>query len=136
MTGAVVFLVATRVLVFANDIAVVIVDGKATRQTDLGMTAHAQPIDVESRRLLDKQRCRGFQPLKVLHPRGIDIVSVKIGSRWKIDLRSRHVEKAQRISGGQCARFICVDNVVGNRRDTRGRRRRGTKRSKRSETGH
>ena len=81
MTGAVVFLVATRVLVLANDIAVVIVDGKATSQTDLGMTAHAQPIDVESRRLLDKQRCRGFQPLKVLHPRGIDIVSVKIGSQ-------------------------------------------------------
>src|SRR4026208_708720 len=43
MPGAVVFLVATRMLVFANDIAVVIVDGKATRQTDLGMTTHAQP---------------------------------------------------------------------------------------------
>ena len=62
-----------------------------------------------------------LQRLEVLGRPLVDRVGVRIGARRQIDLGARDVQKAERVAGGERARFVGVDDVVGNGRDARRR---------------
>ena len=53
---AIVFLVAPGPLVFPDDVVVVLVEREAPGQADLLVSAHAQPVQVEARHVLEDQR--------------------------------------------------------------------------------
>ena len=53
---AVVFLVASRPLVFLDDVAVVLVHRETAGQPELLVLAHAQPVQVQARFVFDDER--------------------------------------------------------------------------------
>ena len=65
MTRAVVLLVGSCVFVLPDDIAVVVIDRKTPRQTYLGMSAHALPVHVKRRGVLQQERRLVLQSLEV-----------------------------------------------------------------------
>ena len=54
--GAIVLLVAPRLLVLLDQVALVLVDREAAGDADLDVTVHVQPIEVERRLGLDRER--------------------------------------------------------------------------------
>jgi hypothetical protein len=114
----------------------VLVERVAGRHAGLRHVIHAQPIDIEARRVLNDQRGLLPQPLEVPDRLLIHGGIVRIEVAWAVDLCPGHMEKAQRISGRQRTCFVSVDDVVGYRRDTRRGGRSRTKRAKRRESRH
>src|SRR6185369_2516984 len=112
MARAIVFLVTTCALVFANSAVFVFVDGATGYLADLLVLAHDQTVKVEAWGGFLLQRAGGDQFLKVLDCLSIDGVTVKIRAWRQVDLGPRDVQKAQRVSGRQRARFFSIDDVV------------------------
>src|SRR6185369_9349802 len=112
VTRAIVFLVTTGALVFANRAVVVFVDGATSYDADLLVLAHDQTIKIKTRLGFLFQRTRGNQFLKVLDCLSIDGVAVQIRALRQVDLGPRYMQKAQRISVSQSTRFFSVDDVV------------------------
>ncbi len=108
----VVFLVLPRLLVLQDDVAIVVVDGKRAREARLHVGAHAQAVEVEARLILDDERSGGSEVLIVASCRFVDDVRVRIGVGRQAELRARHVQEAQRMTFGELARFLGVDDVV------------------------
>ena len=116
---AIVFLVGPRLLVLLDQVAIVLVDRKARGHARLHVLAHVQAVDVEARRVFDDERRAALRRREV--PRGllVDLVGVRIGAGGQIDLRPRDVQEAQRVAGGERARFFGVHDVVGHGRRPR-----------------
>ena len=102
----------------------------------LHVRAHVQSIHVKGRRVFFDQRRARAQVAEVLGRTFVDGVRMRIGRRRQIDLRARHVQKAQRIAVGQRSRFVGVDDVVRDRSDSAGRFGHRTQCCERKNGGH
>ncbi len=131
---AIVFLVAARLLVLLDEPRVVFVHRVARGQAGLLVLPHPQLVEVERRLgLLQHRLSRLREPLG----RGpVDDVRIRIGAGRQVDLGARHVQEAQFVAGGQRARFLGVDDVVGDGGDARGERRLGPQRAEGSDLRH
>ncbi len=136
VSGAVVFFVRPRAFVLLDHVVVVLVERVAGRNASLRHVAHLQAVDVDAGRFLDDERCLLLQTVEVLDRLSVHRVAVGIGVARAVDLGPRHMEKAQRISVGQRASFVSVDDVVGYGGDARRGGRSRTKRAKRRESRH
>ena len=111
----------------------VLVERKTAGQPDLLVGAHPQPVEVQGRFVLDDHRRGALQVLEVSHGLRVDLIAVRIRRDRQIDFRACHAQEAERRSGCQGARFVGVDDVVGNGRDARsgvGRGAQGAEREK------
>ena len=117
--GAIVFLVAPRPFVLLDDVAVVFVERVAGGQAGLFVRAHAQPIQIEARRVFDHER-RLPERCEILRRAIVDILGVGIGAGGELDLGARHAQKAEWIVAGQRPRLLGVHHVVWNRGDAGG----------------
>ena len=114
---AIVFLVAARALVLLDDVRLVLVEREAAGDAGLLVRAHAQSVQVQRRGLVEHER-RALAQRREIRPRlFVHLRRVRIGAGRKIDLRPRDVQKTERIAGGELARFVGGDDVVGHRRD-------------------
>ena len=102
-----------------DDVAVVLVDGKAGGQSGLDMAPHLQAVEVDAWFRVEGQRALAKRR-EILGGLTVDGVAVRIAAVREFDFRARHVQKAQRVAVGQRARLVCADNVVGNGRDASG----------------
>src|SRR5215213_7954950 len=118
MPRTIVFFVASRVLVFPDDVALVLVDREHRRHTSLALALGVEPVKIHGRRSLLTDRRIAFQRAITLGSGTINAVGMGIGSRRKIDFGARYVEKTQRIDG-QSACFLGVDHVIWDRSDAR-----------------
>ena len=116
---AIVFLIRTRLFVFLDQTAIVLVDRIAGGHAGLHVRSHVQPVEIKARRLLDHERRIALELGEVLLRKLIHRIRVRIRAGRKIDLRPRHVEKAEGISRGQRAGFLSVYDVIRNCSDRR-----------------
>ena len=133
---AIVLLVAPSPLVFLDDVLIVLVDGKASGDTRLFVRAHAQPVEVERRRVLDDERRLRAKPGKIRAGQVVDARRVGIGPGRQIDLGARDVKKTERIAVGELPRFVHAHDIVGNRGHGRRDRRRRAQSPERMERRH
>lgn len=136
VSGAVVFFVLPRPFVFLDDIAVVFVEREARGDAGLRDVSHSQPIHVDACRVLDEHRRISFQLLEIRDGFRIHRVAVRIDVAGAVDLGAGHVKEAEGIAVGKRTGFVGVDDIVGNRCDTRSCRGSRTKRAKRRESRH
>jgi hypothetical protein len=129
---AIVFLVAPRPLVLPDDVLLVLVDRKAACHPNLLMPSHAQAVKVEAWFRFDVQRALP-KPPEIAGCSGVDLRRVRVDLRRKLDLRTGDAQEAEWVAIGQRARFIGVDNVVGNGRNMGGVRRTGAQRPERKQ---
>ena len=125
MTRAIVLLVAPRSLVLLDDVLLVLVDGEAAGDTRLDVRPHAQPVEVQRRRIFDDERRLRSERREILARQLVHAARVRIGPGWQIDLGTGHVKKAERVARGQLPRFVHAHDIVRNRGHCRrcGRRR-------------
>ena len=114
VTGAVIFLVGTGLLVLPDEIGVVFVNREACGHARLHMRAHVQLIHVEVRCLVLHEGRRLPQRGKGLGRAHIHAGPMRIAARGQIDVRTRDMQEAERIARGQRAGLVRVDDVVGN----------------------
>ena len=94
------FLVATRLLVLADHVAVVLVERKAGRDACLRVIAHTQLVQVDGWRLVGDERRLLLQPGEIVTRQFVDDLLVRICPRRQIDLSARDVQKAEQVSVG------------------------------------
>ena len=111
---AVVLLVGARALVLADDVGVVLVHGAGGGDAHLRVPAHADAVDVEVWFVLFDERALRLEPLEILARLRVDLVRVDVRALGQVYLGARDVEEAQRVVGGQGARLLRVDHVVGD----------------------
>ena len=111
---AIVFLVAPRALVLLDHVLLVLVDREAARDAGLLVAAHAQAIEIERRFGILLQRRLLPQRREILARSVVDLRGVGIGAGRQIDLRARHVEKAERIRRCELTGLFGADDVVGD----------------------
>jgi hypothetical protein len=111
---AVVLLIGARALVLADDIRVVLVHGAGGGDARLRVLAHADSVDVETRLVLFDERALGLEPLEIFARALVDLVRIDVRAFRQVYLGARDVEEAQGVVGGQRARLLCVDHVVGD----------------------
>ena len=114
MPGPVILFVWSRPLVPLDDIPVVLVERKATGEARLLVRAVGDSVKVERRFLLDDEGDLRAQPFQVVGSRLIDGIGIGVSLRGKVDLGSRHMQKAQWIACGQSPRFGRRHDIVGN----------------------
>ncbi len=130
---AIVFLVAPRLLVLLDHVAVVLVDGEAGRDPGLHVIAHLQAIEIRARLVVHDERRLLTQPREVVASRFVDQLRVRIGALGQVDLGARRVKKAERMPGGELSCFVGGDDVVGNSSDVRRRVGRRAERAERNQ---
>jgi hypothetical protein len=86
MPRSIVFLVAPRSLVFLDDVALVLVNRVARRNTELLVSARAKAIDVDARRVLHQHRRVALEARVVLDRACVHPIRMRIGVRRQIDL--------------------------------------------------
>ncbi len=132
---AVVFLVPPGALVLPDYARIVLVDREAGGDSRLHVAAHAEPVEVGARLVLDDERPVP-QRRVILRRAAVDGVGVRIGVGRQLELGTRDANKAERVALGERARLVGRDHVVGNGRHRAGDVRRGTQRPERVERGH
>ena len=136
MARAVVFLVAPGALVLLDDVLLVLVHGETAGNAGLLVRPHPQPIEIQGRRLLLRQRRVATQLLEILTAFLIDRGRVRIHIRRQVDLGPGDVQETERITGGELARFFGADDVVGNGGNRRRIRGHGAQCPERVEQSH
>ncbi len=117
--STIVFLVLPRALVLPDDVAVVLGERIARRHAGLAVPVRIQMVEIQRRvSFLHHGRVALEGPVS-FGGSAINDVAVGIGAGRQVDLGPRHVQKAQRAGARQGARFLDVDDVVGNGRDMR-----------------
>ena len=111
---AVVFLVLPRPLVFLDDVAVVLGERIARGHARLAVPVSVEMIEIHRGLGFLNERRIPFQRAIPVGCRAIHDIGVRIGAGGQIDLGPRDVEKTQRIAAGKRARFLRVDDIVGN----------------------
>ncbi len=114
MARAVVLLIGPSALVLADEVSVVLVHGEGGGDAHLRVLAHDETVDVEARLVLFDECALRFEALEVLARFLVDLVRVDVRPFGQVDLGARDVEEAQGVPGGQRARLLGVDHVVGD----------------------
>jgi hypothetical protein len=136
MPGAIVLLVGPRLLVLANQIVIVLVYRETGRHAALRVGAHREPVDIETRRILDHEG-RGLpESREVVGRLRISDFGVWVRVRWQIDLGPRHVQEADRIAVGESPSFVARHDIVRHRRHAWRRLGNGSQRTEREYGGH
>ena len=89
---AIVFLIATRLLVFLDDVVLVILDVADGGHADLHVLAHSLLVKIDARFRLADQRAFVLQPEEILPRLFINHGGIGIRLRRQIDLRAIHVQ--------------------------------------------
>ncbi len=117
MARAVVFLVLPRPFVFLDDVAVVLGERIARGDTRLAVPVSVEMIEIHrGLGFLNEGRIPFHLPVPV-GCRAIHDIGVRVGAGGQIDFGPRDVEKTERIPAGKRARFLRVDDIVGNSGD-------------------
>jgi hypothetical protein len=80
------------------------------------MLAHHESIEIEARFGVHLQRALFDQSLKILARTFIDSVAVNVRAFGQINFGARYMQQAQRITGGQRARLLRINHVIGHTR--------------------
>ena len=96
VAGAVVFFVASRPLVFLDDVAVVFVHRKARRQPELLVIAHPQSIEIQRGFVFEHER-GVFQAREIVDGAIVDGGRVGVSVGGQFQLGSRDAQEAERV---------------------------------------
>ena len=122
--GAVVFLILARLLVFFDEVGVVVLDVAGGDEAALHVGAHLLLVEVEAGLGLADEGAGLLELEEIGVGLGVNGVAVVIGFRRQIDLCAVNVEEAVRFAGGEGGGLGRIDDIVGHagnfRREGRG----------------
>ncbi len=111
MACTVVFFIRPGSFVLFDDVAIVLVDRKAGRQSGLRMRSHFEAIEVDAWLVFDDHR-RLTQLLEVFDRAIVNGGVVGIDAVRQFDFGTRHAQETMRVAASLRARFIGVDDIV------------------------
>jgi len=116
----VVLLVRARLLVLLEDAGEVVLGVEGRDDAGLAVCAHRLAVGVELRLRVAHERAAREKPVEGLLRLRVGLGRGRRRAVGEVDLRTRDVEEALRVSGGEGLRLHRVDHVIRNGRD-RGR---------------
>ena len=117
VADAVLLLVGSRVLVLADDAALVVVRGRQRRDAGLRAAVHRLRVDVEGGRVVLHQQFLADPVVQQIGRGCVYLVAVEIRPLGELRLRAVHREEGQRVLAHDLPRLGGAHDVIGKRRD-------------------